>query len=115
MKNQNSVVSPLHNNKSIQLKQIQSNIDEQDLILGDIETGIDDLGEIAQKMYVESKTTDIYVEDLNKGVENANSNIKFITDLTKKAIEKSGGQHRFFLIICFVVLFLILLFILIFA
>lgn len=116
-KRENETSNPMWENqsKSDQLIQLKKEMEDQDNLVIDIEKGIDDLGNIAQDINTESKEHEDLINELDSNVKESNNRVKFITDMTKKVIEKSGGECRCFIIAFLAVLFLVLLLILIFA
>lgn len=106
--------NPMHT-KSVQLTQLREDIKEQDEIVGDIEQGVDDLGNLARDMNNLSKEQDELVNNLGKNVDEANDRVKFVTGMVNKVIEKSGGQCRCAIIVFLVVAFFVLLMVMVFA
>jgi t-SNARE complex subunit (syntaxin) len=88
---------------------------EQEELVKDIENGVDNLGNIAIQMNKTSKEQGELLKDLDNGVEESNSRVKIVTDLTKKMIEKSGGECRCAIIVFLVVAIFILLLVMVFA
>lgn len=105
----NSVKNPLH----LQILQLRTNMEEQDKILNDIETGFNDLEEIGKNIQEESKTTGLLIEELENDVNSANTNVKNLINFVNKVIEKSGGKCRCFLIVFFLIVCIVLIIIMI--
>jgi t-SNARE complex subunit (syntaxin) len=113
-----TTTNPLHGSRGTeltQLTQLKNDMTDQDELIDDIETGVNQLGALANDMNEKSKVQGELVDNLDKGVTEANDKVKFVTGMVNKMIENSGGQCRCAIIVFLVVAFLILLLVMVFA
>ena len=106
-----STISPMHT----KISTLQQNLSNQDILLSDLEKGIDRLDVFANEINNEAKQQEKLIENFDNNITNTTEKINLITNMTDKLIKNSGGKCRLAIIVVLTIIFFILLMVLIFV